>query len=112
MISKGVESVPSPVRNLREWDSFLDHQSFFEAVSDQFIQVYGGKEKNVHLVKENDELENNDFVLKSYSELKSWDWQWGQTPEFTIHINAELSWASMVRDFYFVLDVIIINQHS
>jgi len=95
MVSKGVESVPSPVRNLREWDFFLDHQSFFEAVADQFIHVYGGK-KNINLVNEN-ELQENDFVKKSFEELKSWDWQWGQTPEFTIQIDGSFDWGTIVR---------------
>lgn len=94
MTSKGVESVPSPVRNLREWDPYLDHQSFFDAVADQFIHVYGGR-KEVHLVDES-ELKINDYVKNSYEELQSWDWQWGQTPEFTIQVKGNFSWGQPV----------------
>lgn len=95
MVSKGVESVPSPVRNLRDWDSFLDHQSFFDAVADQFVHVYGGR-KSVNLIDEN-ELEKNDFVKNSYRELQSWEWQWGQTPEFTVQVDGDFAWGSVVR---------------
>lgn len=94
MISKGVESVSSPVRNLREWDPLLDHQSFFSAVADQFIHVYGG-EKEVKLVDES-ELKVNNYVKESYEELKSWQWQWGQTPEFTIKIDGRFTWGNVV----------------
>lgn len=95
MTSKGVESVPSPVRNLREWDPYLDHQSFFDAVADQFIHVYGGDRKEVHLVDEG-ELKTNDYVKNSYEELQSWEWQWGQTPEFTIQIKGDFTWGHLV----------------
>lgn len=95
MVSKGVESVPSPVRNLREWDPFLDHQSFFDAVAEQFIHVYGGS-KNVNNVDES-KLKDNEFVRKSFEELQNWEWQWGQTPEFTIQIDADFTWGSSVR---------------
>jgi lipoate-protein ligase A len=61
--------------------------------------VYGGQ-KHTHLVEENHELKNNEFVIKSYQELQSWEWQWGQTPEFTIQVEGPLSWASLVRNIH------------
>lgn len=41
MITKGVASVPSPVRNLKEWNSEIDHESFVEQVSKEFSKRYG-----------------------------------------------------------------------
>ena len=41
MVSKGVASVPSPVRNLEEWSSLIDHDSFARAVVGEFVQLCG-----------------------------------------------------------------------
>lgn len=40
MITKGVASVPSPVRNLKEWNADLDHERFVEQVSQEFARRY------------------------------------------------------------------------
>ena len=39
MVSKGVASVPSPVRNLEEWSSLIDHDAFARAVIGEFVQL-------------------------------------------------------------------------
>ena len=39
MVSKGVASVPSPVRNLEDWSSLIDHDSFARAVIGEFVQL-------------------------------------------------------------------------
>jgi lipoate-protein ligase A len=95
MLSKGVESVPSPVRNLREWDPELSHDRFFGAVADQFSHVYGASRKDVVEVDER-EMDKNDYVKKVYDELQTWDWQWGQTPEFTHSLNKAFHWGEVV----------------
>ncbi|GAA5994821.1 hypothetical protein JCM5350_000901, partial [Sporobolomyces pararoseus] len=81
MITKGVASVPSPVRNLKEWNSEIDHESFVEQVSKEFSKRYGvsGDIKRVG----EDEIEGNDYVRQTMEELKSWEWQYGNSPEFT-----------------------------
>lgn len=42
MVTKGVASVSSPVRNLREWSKTLNHDSFVDAVSAEFAKTYDG----------------------------------------------------------------------
>lgn len=42
MITKGVASVPSPVRNLVEWSPRFDHAAFVSRVAEEFAAVYGG----------------------------------------------------------------------
>lgn len=50
MVTKGVASVPSPVRNLRETTPTVDHARFVEAVAEQFAAQYGlGREVKVRL---------------------------------------------------------------
>jgi lipoate-protein ligase A len=110
MVSKGVESVPSPVRNLREWDSLLNHSTFFEAVANQFIHVYGGDRQAVKIVQE-DDLQKNEFLKRSFDELQSWDWQWGQTPEFSIKTTAQLTWGTVVGCLVIYIDSLaVINS--
>ena len=94
MVSKGVESVSSPVKNLREWDALLTHDAFFDAVAHQFTSVYGG-ERQVQEVTE-DEMDTNEYVKKTYDELQTWEWQWGQTPEFEHHMRCDFTWGTGV----------------
>lgn len=41
MVTKGVASVPSPVRNLREWSQEVDHDAFVGVVAEEFARKYG-----------------------------------------------------------------------
>jgi lipoate-protein ligase A len=95
MHSKGVESVPSPVSNLA--DAFasrkneLTHDLFCQAVVDEFQRTYG--EAEIHKVGQ----ENYTKVLEDakhdlhagWTEMDSWEWTWGQTPEFSHRIRSE-----------------------
>ncbi|KAK4049748.1 hypothetical protein OIO90_005329 [Microbotryomycetes sp. JL221] len=74
LITKGVASVSSPVRNLIEWNSSLDHEKFVQAVSKQFAIDQG---------------------LKDELEVHSWEYKWGSTPEFTHEISGHLHFGSM-----------------
>ncbi|GAA5960401.1 hypothetical protein JCM3765_007499 [Sporobolomyces pararoseus] len=85
MITKGVASVPSPVRNLKEWNSEIDHESFVEQVSKEFSKQYGVSDQ-IKRVGE-DEIEGNEYVRQTMEELKSWEWQYGNSPEFTHEIT-------------------------
>ena len=51
MQTKGVESVSSAVRNLEEWSAMIDHESFVDAVCDEFAKTYknGRREVKVRL---------------------------------------------------------------
>ncbi|GAA5894836.1 putative lipoate--protein ligase [Sporobolomyces salmoneus] len=85
MITKGVASVPSPVRNLREWNDKIDHESFVENVSKEFAERYNVSGEIKRIGEE--EIEGNEYVRKTIEELKSWEWQYGNSPEFTHEIT-------------------------
>jgi lipoate-protein ligase A len=95
MQSKGVESVPSPVSNLI--DAFasrrqmLSHDIFCQAVLSEFQRTYG--EAEVCQVGEDnyvDVLEDTKESLNAgWKELNSWEWIWGQTPEFHHRIRCD-----------------------
>ncbi|GAA5832831.1 hypothetical protein JCM3766R1_007058 [Sporobolomyces carnicolor] len=81
MITKGVASVPSPVRNLKEWNADLDHERFVEQVSQEFARRYNVSDEVQRIGKQ--EIERNEYVRNTVDELKSWEWQYGNSPEFT-----------------------------
>ncbi|BGP22044.1 hypothetical protein JCM10295v2_000921 [Rhodotorula toruloides] len=93
MVTKGVASVPSPVRNLREWSKEIDHAKFVEVVAGEFADKYGlgGEIKRV----DESEARGNEYVRDVVAELKSWEWQYGQTPEFTHEITGSLDFGSL-----------------
>ncbi|KPV76787.1 uncharacterized protein RHOBADRAFT_12541, partial [Rhodotorula graminis WP1] len=95
MVTKGVASVPSPVRNLSESSGEVDHERFVEAVAEQFARKYGVSNE-VQRIDEG-ELDTNEYVRDVVDELKSWDWQYGQTPEFTHEISGSFPFGNMVR---------------
>ncbi|KDQ64230.1 hypothetical protein JAAARDRAFT_118000 [Jaapia argillacea MUCL 33604] len=86
METKGVASVRSPVCNLRQWSESVSHDAFVDAVVTQFRQEYGIDEE-VHSVEENAETRNVEYIRHGMTELPSWDWAYGQTPEFTFTIH-------------------------
>lgn len=94
MTSKGVESVSSPVKNLCEWDPLLTHDAFVGAVADQFTSVYGGERQVLDITEE--ELQKKAYVKKTLDELQTWEWQWGQTPEFEHHMRCDFDWGAGV----------------
>ncbi|KAI9271904.1 hypothetical protein BDA99DRAFT_433492 [Phascolomyces articulosus] len=89
--SKGVESVPSPVTNLRNYSYTIDHQQFCESVMDEFTRYYNeGQEVKPVVFNESHVLPKR--AREMAEELQTWDWIYGQTPEFTNEIEKEFSW--------------------
>ena len=74
---RGVDSVSSPVGNI-----MLENDEFIAAVQDEFRKMYA---HDIERPEEVDEswLEIAD-LKKGYDELKSHEWTYGQTPQFTI----------------------------
>ena len=115
MVSKGVASVPSPVRNLEEWSSLIDHDSFARAVVGEFVELCAQNpdlpaattqtvdEAALLSVEEirkgTDELRVRDGSSGRADCPQSWEFQFGQTPEFTNELVYRADWASLVRAF-------------
>ncbi|GAA5883256.1 hypothetical protein JCM3774_000647 [Rhodotorula dairenensis] len=102
MVTKGVASVPSPVKNLREFATGdrggggrerVNHERFVEVVADEFATTYG-LGRDIQRV-DGSEVDRNDYVRDVVDELKSWDWQYGQTPEFTHDMTRSLSFGTV-----------------
>ncbi|OBT76383.1 hypothetical protein VF21_03595 [Pseudogymnoascus sp. 05NY08] len=75
MLARGVDSVSSPIANVR-----VGHGEFEGAVVREFEEMYGG----VEIVEVGEEeIEGVEEIRKGVKELKSEDWIYLQTPQFT-----------------------------
>lgn len=78
--ARGVESVRSPIRNV----GVTDTAAFEEAVVAEFGAMYGNMDPEVIEAEEAKKvLDNTPIVAKGYAELKSPEWIYTQTPQFT-----------------------------
>ena len=77
--AKGVESVSSPVGNIG-----LDIEMFQQRLQEEFATMYEnqGHEPTVEILGE--EHLKIPAIKKGYDELKTDDWMWSQTPQFTL----------------------------
>ncbi|KAI5360051.1 putative lipoyltransferase/lipoate-protein ligase [Septoria linicola] len=74
--AKGVESVSSPVGNI-----LLHNKDFISAVQTRFAKQYDSQEQAVEV---DEEWLQDPAVRKGYDELKSLDWTYLQTPQWSI----------------------------
>ncbi|KAF8638590.1 hypothetical protein AX17_002131 [Amanita inopinata Kibby_2008] len=97
MVTKGVASVRSPVCNLQRFDSSITHESFTDAVVNEFRNKYNiGDETGCCIVDETEEaIINTEYIRNGMAELPSWEWSFGQTPEFTYTINRSFTWGDV-----------------
>ena len=94
IVSKGVESVRSPVINLIEAKPDLTHEIFCNAVQEEFIRSFPGKEYSVIEYKQ-EEIEQIQRIADIYNELITWEWQFEKTPEFTNEVEETFDWGKI-----------------
>ncbi|KAJ1308986.1 hypothetical protein OPQ81_004668 [Rhizoctonia solani] len=91
--TKGVESVRSPVANLTSFSSSITHDLFVECITQAFREKYYPDD---YWGDEVVQVETgNEFVDKGAEELRSWEWRFGQTPEFTHDMDKSFSWGDV-----------------
>ncbi|KAF8874354.1 hypothetical protein BD779DRAFT_1566899 [Infundibulicybe gibba] len=94
MITRGVASVRSPVCNLQQYSNEVTHDTFADAVVAEFRKEYDIHEP-VHTVEETEDMTNIEYIQKGIEELHSWDWAYGQTPEFSYTLSRTFSGGEM-----------------
>ncbi|KAI1796086.1 Lipoyltransferase and lipoate-protein ligase [Ganoderma leucocontextum] len=113
MQTRGVASVRSPVCNLRQQYAHVSHEGFVQAVVDAFRTEYDVHEKvlarpmslsgylttlptlQVQVVSDSDSTENIEYVRRGMEKLQTWDWAFGQTPEFAYKIEYTFPWGAV-----------------
>ncbi|KAF5322645.1 hypothetical protein D9619_000244 [Psilocybe cf. subviscida] len=94
IVTKGVSSVRSPVCNLQRHDLAASHERFTSAVISQFRQEFGIS-SNVCTVTDTDSIKDMNYIHDGMAELSTWDWSFGQTPEFTRTLAHEFPWGTV-----------------
>ena len=96
-------SVRSPVSTLNTYlpshMPTITHDTFVQAVLDDFATVYArshGTFQPIQVDKSSMTPEQRAKVETGMQELKSWEWTFGQTPEFSNEIEGDLSFGSVV----------------
>ncbi|KAJ3998327.1 Lipoyltransferase and lipoate-protein ligase [Lentinula boryana] len=90
METKGVASVRSPVRNLQQFKRTITHEAFVDAVIHEFREEY-----EVQAVNDVDNCKDIEYIQNGMLELPSWDWAYGQTPEFTYTVSQAFKWGTV-----------------
>jgi len=99
MQTRGVASVRSPVCNLRQHKPNVSHEDFVHAVVREFQDHYGIRE-TINWVDEGSDCEGIEEIRKGMYELTTWDWAFGQTPEFTYAPEYRFSWGKLKTNFH------------
>ncbi|POW22395.1 hypothetical protein PSHT_01358 [Puccinia striiformis] len=97
--SKAVGSVRSPVTSLiKNSNTYntqkeVNHVQFMNTLSREFTRHYypnSDRCLSKTQVLGETELQTNPIIKTGYDELKSWNWIYGQTPQFTRRIEVEI----------------------
>ncbi|KAI0650428.1 Lipoyltransferase and lipoate-protein ligase [Trametes meyenii] len=94
METRGVASVRSPVCNLQQYHARVNHDTFVKAVVEAFREEYGVDEE-VHIVRDDNGSKDIEYIRHGMNELRTWDWAFGQTPEFTYKIQENFAWGQL-----------------
>jgi len=97
MITKGVASVRSPVCNLQQYMPTISHNVFANTVIKEFRKEYDINE-TAHAIEENKDTTNIEYIRNGMDELPSWQWAYGQTPEFTYTIGNSFPWGHVTAE--------------
>lgn len=80
ILSKGIKSVKSRIANIKE---FIKEDLSIEEFKDKLIQTIFKKEHSENIFYLSDEQWNDVYKL-SESKYRSWEWNYGRSPEFNI----------------------------
>ena len=96
--SKGIDSVVSRVQNLIELVPDLTHEKVINQIIDEFLEFHGRRKHVIEEINKEEVIERNPIVKKTYEELKSWDWTYQSTPQFTNNMETRFIWG--IIDLY------------
>lgn len=87
--SKGIKSVKSRVVNLQTLSESITVDGLKKALIDVFGKTYSSEMLKKQRVCEN--MYSDEVVMSAYMKNKSWEWLFGQTPEFNMKFDKRLS---------------------
>lgn len=99
MKALGTASVKSPVMNLGPLNPDLNHKTFCNELAQTWID-FKGKSCTIESLESSTHDQVNDIHFKQevqdfYSNLKSWSWNFGETPKFTLALTHRFQWGAV-----------------
>jgi len=104
--AKGITSVKSRVINLNSVKADIDHQQVCDAIIHAYLQHYQ-QDAQVEYISPEQFTDLPGFEDK-FSKQSSWDWNFGQTPPFTHHLDERFTWGGV--EIFLDVDQGIIQQ--
>ena len=89
--AKGIESVRSRVINLQECLPTLSISQLSSALSDAFQENYG----RCAVCSRDEEGMDQAVLDRLYAKYSSWDWRFGEAPEFDIEMESRFPWGGV-----------------
>lgn len=93
LVSKGIKSVRSRVANLTEFRSDLTHETICSAVMESFFRFHGLRCEPEML--DDATLRRIPSLNEYYEQMADWDWRFGNTPDFTHHMEERFEWGGI-----------------
>lgn len=107
--SKGVTSVKSRVVNLCDLKPELTVEKVKDAVAEAFKAEYGANCENIHFSDHAKAMWPTDQYFRNIiARNGSWEWNYGETPDFDIHLKNRFSWGGL--ELYLKLDEGVIKK--
>lgn len=91
LISKGVDSVRSRVLNLKEQFPNLTKDLIFDTIINKFKHYHNVNDIEYKEIEDESNI-TNDIVNRIYKQTSSWEWLYGESPEFTNSLIHKFSW--------------------
>ncbi|MBX9767652.1 MAG: lipoate--protein ligase [Bdellovibrionales bacterium] len=93
IVSKGRASVRSRVVNLMELNPLINHQDLCHEIIQQFFKDQGSECEVEFLDPE--QLQAESSLMSFYEKSKSWDWNYGESPQFTHQMENRFLWGGI-----------------
>ncbi|HHU89787.1 MAG TPA: lipoate--protein ligase [Clostridiaceae bacterium] len=107
--TKGVASVKSRVTNLSDIMPGITVEVIKEAVIKAFTDEYGKTGEIVNFMANDKDMWPKDAAFRNImARNSSWEWRFGETPDFDIYLKNRFSWGGI--ELYFKLDEGIISK--
>ncbi|WP_153448705.1 lipoate--protein ligase [Vibrio algicola] len=95
--AKGITSVRSRVINLQQINDSVTHDALCHALTQAFFAYYGETVEPEFISPE--AMPDLPNFTATYEKQKDWHWNFGNTPEFTHHIDERFTWGGVELHF-------------
>jgi len=97
LLAKGVTSIRSRVANLVEFNPGIDHAQLCAALTQAFFAHYQSETEAEHISP--DVFPDLPGFAERYAQQKSWEWNFGRSPDFMHTFDTRFDWGGVELHF-------------